>query len=64
MNISCSSRSISAAGFAFASSEAVSGGSHDAIRRWDLARATAARLKMMSASEGFGGGDDIFGFDR
>lgn len=31
------------------------GGSHEAINLRDLARATAARLKMMSASEGGSG---------
>lgn len=52
MNISCSSLSKSSSDFAFASSEAVGGGSHEAINLWDLASATEARLKMMSASEG------------
>lgn len=28
------------------------GGSHEAINLWDLASATEARLKIMSASEG------------
>ena len=59
VNISRSSFSISSSVFALASSEAVGGGSHDAIRRWDLARATEARLKIMSASEGIGEMDGI-----
>ena len=32
--------------------EVVRGGSQEAMRRWDLARATAWRLKRMSVSEG------------
>lgn len=52
VNISCSSLSNSSSVFAFASSEAVGGGSHEAISLWDLASATEARLKIMSASEG------------
>ena len=55
VNISCSSLSSSSSDFACASSAAVGGGSHEAINLWDLASATAARLKMMSASEGGSG---------
>lgn len=51
-NVSCSSLSNSSSDFAFASSDAVRGGSHEATNLWDLASATEARLKMMSASEG------------
>lgn len=60
MNISCSSCSLSSWDFAFTSSEAVGGGSHDAISRCDFARATEARLKIMSASEGIEGVDGMF----
>ena len=49
-NISCSSRSISSSDFVLRSSSSVRGGSHDAMRRWLFARATLARLKIMSAS--------------
>ena len=52
VNNSCSSLSKSSSDFAFASSETVGGGSHEATSRWDSASATEARLKMMSASEG------------
>lgn len=51
VNISCSSLSISASVLVLASSSAVRGGSHEAMRRWDLARATLALLNIMSASE-------------
>lgn len=57
VNNSCSSRSKSSSDFAFASSEAVGGGSQEATSLWDSASATEARLKMMSASEG---GLDMF----
>ena len=45
-----SSFSISSTDLAFCSSSSVRGGSHDAIRRRLLAKATLVRLKMMSAS--------------
>ena len=48
---SSSSISVSTFDFAFVGSGDDRGGSHEAMRRWDLARATAVRLKMMSASE-------------
>lgn len=47
---SASSCSISSEDLAVRSSSSVGGGSHEAMRRWLLARATLARLKMMSAS--------------
>lgn len=53
VNISCSSFSICSSVLAFLSSEAVGGGSHDATRRWDFARATFARLNTISASLGW-----------
>jgi hypothetical protein len=46
-----SSFSSSSSVFATAASCAALGGSHDATRRWDLARAREARLKTISDSD-------------
>lgn len=58
MNISFSSFSIWASVLVCARSDAVGGGSHEAIRRCDLARARAVLLRITSASvvEGAGVG--------
>jgi hypothetical protein len=48
VKISSSSSSISASDLAFAVSSSERGGSHDAISRWLLARATLALLRITS----------------
>ena len=63
VNISCSSRSISASVLRDASSPGVGGGSQEAIRRWLWARATEVRLNIMSAGDGAAGGAMVQGWN-